>query len=50
MFTHESLPLLSGITEWAIGEDVTSDKEKMKFMIKVNDGICASKSANGADV
>lgn len=50
VFTHESLPLFSGITEQAAGEDVTRDFEKMKFMIKVNDAICAAKSASGSNV
>lgn len=50
VFTHESLPLLSGLSEQAIGKDTAQDIEKLKFVIKINDAICAAKSASGSDV
>ena len=52
VFTHYNLPLLSGITDQALGggDDICSDLEKLKFMIKINDAICASKQAEGSNV
>lgn len=50
VFTHESLPLLSGMSEQAIGKDTAKDIEKLKFMIKINDAICAAKSIQGSKI
>ena len=50
VFTHESLPLLSGLSEQAIGKDTANDLEKLKFILKINDAICAAKSSNGASI
>ena len=50
VFTHEALPLLSGLSEQAVGQETVQDLEKIKFMIKVNDAICAAKSAKGSNI
>ncbi len=33
-----------------IGKDTAKDIEKLKFMIKINDAICAAKTVQGSQI